>query len=81
MSMVRVYNTETLCMICLNNLPHLPLLNHSLSEDMDHMFSGAKSFDGNVNGWNTSSVTNMANVFSFARSFSGDVSSKQKNKL
>jgi len=51
------------------------------TQDMDYMFSGATSFDGNVNGWNTSSVTNMANVFSFARSFSGDVSGKQKKNL
>ena len=42
--------------------------------NMDSMFSGASSFDGDVSNFNTSSVTNMEYMFEEATLFNGDVS-------
>ena len=41
---------------------------------MSWAFSNAMSFNGDVSGWNTSTVTNMEGVFSSAFVFNGDVS-------
>ncbi|KAB5482558.1 BspA family leucine-rich repeat surface protein, partial [Muricauda hadalis] len=42
--------------------------------DMANMFIGATSFDGNLNGWDTSSVIVMNGMFRGATSFNGDIS-------
>ena len=38
------------------------------------MFEGATSFNGNISGWDTSSVTDMRKMFDGATSFKQDLS-------
>ena len=38
------------------------------------MFRGTTAFNGDMSGWNTSSVTNMQSMFTNAAAFNGDVS-------
>ena len=42
--------------------------------DMNSMFSGARTFDGDLSGWDVSQVTDMANMFLDTRAFDGDIS-------
>ena len=42
--------------------------------DMNSMFSGARTFDGDLSGWDVSGVTDMANMFLDTRAFDGDIS-------
>ena len=42
--------------------------------DMDWMFSGATSFNGDISEWDVSGVTDMSWMFSGATSFNGDIS-------
>ena len=42
--------------------------------DMNSMFSGARTFDGDLSGWDVSGVTDMANMFLDTRAFDGDLS-------
>ncbi len=42
---------------------------------MQNMFSGATSFNGDLNSWDVSNVTNMSYMFYGATSFNGDISS------
>ena len=42
--------------------------------DMSQMFWRASSFDGDLSGWNTTSVTYMKSMFRGAASFDGDIS-------
>ena len=42
--------------------------------DMDWMFSGAASFNGDISEWDVSWVTDMSRVFANAASFNGDIS-------
>ncbi|TRX54817.1 BspA family leucine-rich repeat surface protein [Fulvivirga sp. M361] len=42
--------------------------------DMEGMFSGASSFNGDLSRWDVSAVTNMRNMFAAATSFNGSVS-------
>ena len=41
---------------------------------MSGMFDGANSFNGDISGWNTASVTDMSGMFVGAYSFNGDIS-------
>lgn len=41
--------------------------------DMNYMFSGATSFNGNLSNWDVSNVTNMRRMFWNASSFNGDI--------
>ena len=41
---------------------------------MDNMFLGASSFNGNLSGWNVSSVIDMSSMFDGASSFNGNLS-------
>ena len=43
--------------------------------DMTQMFRNARSFNGDISGWNVSSVTDMHRMFNFATSFNQDISS------
>ncbi|MVX35991.1 BspA family leucine-rich repeat surface protein, partial [Myroides sp. LoEW2-1] len=43
-------------------------------EDMYGMFSGAKSFNGYLNNWDVSNVTNFSEMFSDAINFNGNLS-------
>ena len=42
--------------------------------DMSSMFFDASAFNGDIFGWNTSSVTDMSYMFEFASAFNGDIS-------
>ncbi len=42
--------------------------------DMDWMFSGAASFNGDISEWDVSWVTDMSGMFANAASFNGDIS-------
>ena len=42
--------------------------------DMDWMFSGAASFNGDISEWDVSGVTGMSQMFAGADSFNGDIS-------
>ncbi|WP_159075856.1 BspA family leucine-rich repeat surface protein [Muricauda brasiliensis] len=42
--------------------------------NMESMFSGATSFDGDISGWETSNVIEMQYMFFNAASFNGDIS-------
>ena len=42
--------------------------------DMDWMFSGAASFNGDISEWDVSGVTDMSGMFGSATSFNGDIS-------
>ena len=42
--------------------------------DMDWMFSGAASFNGDISEWDISWVTDMSRMFANAASFNGDIS-------
>ncbi len=42
--------------------------------DMDWMFSGAASFNGDISEWDVSWVTDMSRMFANAASFNGDIS-------
>ena len=41
---------------------------------MDHVFYGARSFNGDLSKWDTSSVTDMEGMFYYASIFNGDLS-------
>ena len=43
-------------------------------DSMIYMFYKARSFDGNLSGWDVSSVTDMEGMFRVARSFNGNLS-------
>ena len=43
--------------------------------DMNSMFSGARTFDGDLSNWNVSQVTDMNHMFHNADTFNGDISS------
>ena len=42
--------------------------------DTSYMFTNARSFDGNLSGWDVSHVTRTLGMFWEARSFDGDLS-------
>ena len=60
------------CQSMVYNATDIPDL--SQVESISSMFSGATSFNGNLNSWNVSNVTNMSSMFSGATSFNGDLS-------
>ena len=41
--------------------------------NMQSMFSGATSFNGDIGNWNTAKVTNMSYMFAYASSFNQDI--------
>ena len=49
--------------------------------DMRYMFKNAKSFDGDVSGWDVSGVADMSGMFWGASSFDGDVSGWDVSKV
>ena len=49
--------------------------------NMNHMFEGASSFDGNISAWNVSKVTSMDAMFNGASSFNGDISGWDVSKV
>ncbi|TRX57700.1 BspA family leucine-rich repeat surface protein [Fulvivirga sp. M361] len=49
--------------------------------DMSGMFSGAASFDGDLNNWNVSNVTNMSSMFARTAVFNGNISSWDVSKV
>ena len=48
---------------------------------MTGIFTGAKSFDGDLSKWDVSSVTDMTHLFSSAESFTGDLSKWDVSKV
>jgi surface protein len=59
-----------------SNLVTVPATSDGLEAvtDMSSMFSSAKSFNGAIGGWDTSSVTDMAAMFYRAKAFNQDLS-------
>ncbi|QII45609.1 BspA family leucine-rich repeat surface protein [Flagellimonas oceani] len=45
------------------------------------MFNGASLFNGNLNDWNTETITNMSFMFAGATSFNGDISGWNTSKV
>ena len=49
--------------------------------NMESMFSGASSFNGDISGWDVSKVTNMERMFMETNSFNGDISGWDVSKV
>jgi len=62
---------------CLNLSLYLATDQPDLSSvlDMEGMFSGASSFNGDIGGWDVSAVGNMISMFASAASFNQDIGS------
>ena len=50
------------------------VLNLTGTTNLEDMFNGASSFNGDLSGWDVSSVTNMENMFKDVGSFTWDLS-------
>ena len=55
------------------NATDMPIFSPRMT-DMNSMFVGARSFNGDLSGWDVSNISNMENLFSGAASFDGDMS-------
>lgn len=49
--------------------------------DLGFMFSGAKNFNANINGWDISNITNTANMFSGASAFNSFIGGWNVSKV